>query len=63
MRMKEYRFTEDELIILREATLEYNFFLKDQIEKDCHSSDKMKRNRKIAHSLFEQFRDDILILK
>ena len=60
--MKQYNFTEEELIMLREATREYLFFLKNADNINGHTTDKRKRNIDVSWALFEQFRDDIICL-
>ena len=52
MPTKHYVFTEKELVILREACLEYSFMLKAQASKG------RAENHAIAHQLFKQFKSD-----
>lgn len=61
--MKQYIFTEEELTLLREATREYGFMLKEHNTLSGHATEKRTRNINVVHSLFEQFRDDLICSK
>jgi hypothetical protein len=59
MKTKEYRFTADEMIIIREALGEYKWIL-----DPCPiASDNRKKNYKLASALHEQFANDVRTFK
>jgi len=53
MKTKRYEFTEDEMIAIRNALIEYYHFLKD-------ATGKLENNRwlRMTKNLKEQFKDD-----
>uniref|UniRef100_A0A6M3LKL0 Uncharacterized protein n=1 Tax=viral metagenome TaxID=1070528 RepID=A0A6M3LKL0_9ZZZZ len=53
MKTKKYEFTEDEMIAIRNALIEYYHFLKD-------TTGKLENNRwlRMTKNLKEQFKDD-----
>jgi len=54
MKTKRYEFTEDEMIAIRNALIEYYHFLKK------YAAGELKSNKwlKMAENLKEQFKDD-----
>ena len=56
--MKTYTFTPTELVILREACIEYKHFLK----KEAQTTQRLA-NVRTAQALAEMFKDDVRKLK
>lgn len=59
MNIKKYQFTIDEIICLQNSLAEYKHFIKP----DNDASEKRQFNYKIACSLYDQFRQDLISFK
>ena len=61
MKAKDYFFTYDEIVVLRNAMAEYKHFIQPQSEED--TSEKRKRTTKLVAALYDQFKHDARLFR
>ena len=61
MKSKQYIFTYEEMIVLREALVEYELFIKPQGEEPA--SEKRQRTAALAAAMHDQFKNDVRLFR